>query len=391
MEQTIDIHHYAKKLEATIKRIKESDISKKNKEILMKFQDACIADGIGKAKIARYLYDLRKITEIVVRDLDKCNQEDIQHVLAVIEKKDYAYNTKRGFRIILKKFYKWLRNAEDIYPEEVRWIKTTADSGKQRLPEDLLNEEDILKLIQNSNKSRDKAFIACLYESGCRIGELATIKIKNVSFDEFGAKISVFGKTGSRYVRLISSSGYLLNWINDGHPDNHNPESFVWLSQKNNLITYARIKNILKNAKEKAGVRKRVNPHSFRHARATYLAKHLSDAQLKSVMGWKQGSKMAAVYVHLSQRDTDDAILELNGIQREKKEKSKIEIKECGRCKHRNKPTSLFCEMCGMILDQEEANKIVKADLERNKINELMNNLVKDKEFMDLLKKKLFS
>jgi len=385
----MDIHHYDRKLKSAIRGIKEAKISKKNKSIILKFQDLCFSEGIGKAKITRYLYDLRKIALLLKKDFDKSDKEDIQGVVAKIEQIDYAYSTKRGFRIVLKKFYKWLRKTEDSYPLEVKWIKTTAKIEKQRLPEDLLSEEDILNLIKNANKIRDKALISVLYESGCRIGELATIKIKNVKFDGYGAKISVFGKTGSRPVRIVMSAPYLLDWINKGHPDNNNPNSYVWLSQKKDLLSYGRIKDILRNIAKKAKIKKKVNPHSFRHARATQLAKKLSDSQLKAIMGWTQGSKMSAIYVHLSGRDTDDAILELNGIKRKEEKSSKIEPIGCIKCNHKNRPTSRFCEICGMILDKEEADKIIKADLEKKKINDFMDELIKDPDFKNLIKNKL--
>lgn len=404
MTENIDIHDYDKKLKSVVNKIKNSTLSERDKDLIFNFQNICFSEEIGKAKITRYLYDLCKIAELTTKDLDVCSKEDIQDILAKLEQTDYAYETKRGFKIVIKKFYRWLRNKEkrenaksdkekeeideSFYPSEVRWIKTTAKIEKQRLPDELLTEEDILKLIQSANKRRDKAFISVLYESGCRIGEIATIKIKNISFDQYGAKITVFGKTGSRPVRLVMSSPYLLDWVNE-HPESNNPNSYVWLSQKKELICYGRIKDLLRDTAKKAGIKKRINPHSFRHARATYLAKRLSDSQLKSVMGWTQSSKMSAIYVHLSQRDTDDAILELNGVKREDEEKSVMQQKKCIRCLHTNKATSKFCEICGMVLDQDEADRIIKTDLEKDKINSFMNELSKDPEFMNLVKKKL--
>lgn len=64
---------------------------------------------------------------------------------------------------------------------------------------------------------------------------------------------------------------------------------------------------LFKKAARKTKIRKRCNPHIFRHSRATLLAQHLTEAQLKQVFGWTQSSKMASVYVHLSGRDNDDA------------------------------------------------------------------------------------
>ncbi len=68
-----------------------------------------------------------------------------------------------------------------------------------------------------------------------------------------------------------------------------------------------------KRIAEKAGIKKRIHPHLFRHSRSTHLAKHLTEAQMKQYLGWVQGSDMAAIYVHLSGRDVDDALLRCTG------------------------------------------------------------------------------
>ena len=67
----------------------------------------------------------------------------------------------------------------------------------------------------------------------------------------------------------------------------------------------------------RAGIAKRVNPHSFRHARASNLANFLTEAQMKEYLGWVGDSRMASTYVHLSGRNIDNALFKLNGIKTE--------------------------------------------------------------------------
>ena len=64
---------------------------------------------------------------------------------------------------------------------------------------------------------------------------------------------------------------------------------------------------------QKAYVGKKCNPDLFRHSRATFLSKHLTEAEMKEYFGWTQASDMAAVYVHLSGRDVDSALLRIAG------------------------------------------------------------------------------
>ena len=70
----------------------------------------------------------------------------------------------------------------------------------------------------------------------------------------------------------------------------------------------------LKKIAKKAKIKKRIHPHLFRHSRCTYMANYLTEAQMNLYFGWIQGSDMPSVYVHLSGRDVDDAVLKANGI-----------------------------------------------------------------------------
>ncbi len=66
---------------------------------------------------------------------------------------------------------------------------------------------------------------------------------------------------------------------------------------------------------------RRVYAHLFRHTRATLLAQNVAQAPLSKQMGWTQASQMAKVYVHLSDRQQDEAILK--GYEKDKEKKRK--------------------------------------------------------------------
>jgi integrase len=96
---------------------------------------------------------------------------------------------------------------------------------------------------------RDKALISVLYESGCRIGEILSLKIRNVEFDNNGAVLIVNGKTGQRRVRLIHSVPRLMAWL-EHHPKNNDPDTSLWvcLSSRNNSerLVHQSVASILK-------------------------------------------------------------------------------------------------------------------------------------------------
>ncbi|HKZ45455.1 MAG TPA: tyrosine-type recombinase/integrase [archaeon] len=359
------------------------DIPSENQIQIIKFYRYLVAEKKSPSRIIKYLYALRAINDFLKKPFEDATKDDIVEVVAQIEEKMSDNWSKRDYKECMKFFYRWLRGMEkeDGYPPEVEWLKPKRLNGNHKLPEELLTEEDIKKLVESADNIRDKAFVFTLYESGCRIGEILSLRIKNISFDEYGTVLLVDGKTGQRRIRVISATHFLSEWLNK-HPLKNDPDALLWVSRdyRRNELTYIRVRNILRYLKEKAKVSKKVNPHNFRHSRATYLANHLTEAQMKEFFGWTQSSEMASVYVHLSGRDVDSALLKTYGIENKtKSEESLLKPKKCIRCNELNPPTNNFCFKCGIPLDKETIVKIIENDMERKDADEILDKIISNK------------
>ena len=85
---------------------------------------------------------------------------------------------------------------------------------------------------------------------------------------------------------------------------------------------------------QEAGVDKPSNPHHYRHSRASYLANHMTEAQLCKYFGWVQGSDIPAKYVHLSGRDIDDAVDAMHGLVDPEEDEDEPDVVKCGRVRN---------------------------------------------------------
>lgn len=383
-----DIHNYSRRLEQILVRLEKEEIGNTNRKYIKEFSQFCVANGISAGKVQRYIGDLIILAKWIKKDYKKCDRKDIEFLILKLEQSHYSEWTKYGFKIGLRKFFTWLRNSEE-YPKEVKWIKLAIKNHKTKLPEDLVTEEEVKQMILTATNARDKALVAVLYESGCRIQEVLTLKIKNIIFDQYGAIINVSGKTGSRRVRLIFAVPYIQEWINK-NMGNKNPEAFLWITRNSKLMGYASVRKLLRVLAKNADVKKKVNPHNFRHARASYLANYLTESQLKEVFGWTQASRMASVYIHISGKNTDQAILKVYGKTLEiETDKANLVPKTCPRCKTENESTHKYCKLCGMALDEEERTKLVASQSSKGEIDKFMNLLIKDKDVIELLTQKI--
>lgn len=375
--EKFDAHGYKRRFELVIRGIKKSDLPDTTKRLLIDFSDYCIAEGLAIPTTVKHLFCLQNVARWAKKSLKKADKKEIIRIIGVLEKSHYSAEVKHATKVSMKKFYKWLNGGEE-YPENVRWIKSSQKS-KVKLPEELLTKEDVEKMINAAEYTRDKAIISILYESGCRAGELLSMRINSVEFDKLGVKIMLNGKTGMRRVRLVASVGYLATLF-ENHPFRDNPRAPFWIglstSNKNQQIDYSDVGRLIRKLAKKAGIKKRVHAHLFRHSRATFLANHLTEAQMNQYFGWVQGSDMPSVYVHLSGKDVDGPILQLHGLDNEeKKEKDEFTLKKCYRCEKMNPPTGKFCLKCGALLDIKTAIGVEK---KRNKVDDFMTSMVRD-------------
>ena len=393
MKKDLDIHNYQKQTEHAIQRLENAtDITKKNRNLIFEFRDHMSLNGISIPRILRYLWILKDWAKLVQVDFDKATKEDIMKAVRIIQDDShYKPWTKSTYKAMLKCFYKWLKKTEG-HPAEVSWIKARPKRTEQELMNnsDLFTEEDIKKLINLADHPRDKALVSVLYESGARIGEIASLQIGNLKFDEYGVILNVIGKTGARHIRIITSTPYLMTWIQN-HPFRNDSKAPLWINigtpNHHSVIKYWTIRAMLERLFKRADIKKRFNPHMFRHSRATFLADHLTEFQMNQYFGWIQGSNMPSTYVHMSGKEIDSSILALNGLKTKEQHKEvTLKPKICSRCDTINAVDAKFCSKCAGILDMQTAYELQEKTMKEKEIrknsDDVLNTLMRDPEFV---------
>jgi integrase/recombinase XerD len=373
--------------------VADATVDAKARGAILAFVDHLGALGLTVHRQNFYLSNLRTLARLLGRSFVNPTRADLERVLAKIEKTDYEYWTKVNFRTTLKRFYKWHLGNDEEYPAVVRWIRTkNGGRAREKTATDLLTPEEVEKLLEACAHPRDKALVSLLYDSGCRISEVLTLRWGHVTFESWGAALAVSGKTGRRRVVVVGNSiPYLLAW-KETHPLGGEPEAPVFVGQNapgskqggaDEPMNYASARRVIKMAAERAELRKRIHPHLFRHTRATELAKKVTEAPLEAQMGWVPGSGMAKVYVHLSGRDQDAAILKAHGIKLDEGHADDVaRPKLCPRCDAQNASNAKFCRKCGMPLEAEAA---LRVDETREHLMTAFMQLASDPKFQKLM------
>jgi len=366
-------------IDTTLRYLEKSNIDKQNKKTIKEFTTSLSAEGLTQDRQSKYIYALVQISKRINNKLfSKVTKSDIEKLIGQINNEDISEWTKRDYRIITKRLIKYIRlkegqkYSEKEYPEEVNWLSSSIKKkDKRKYSKDILKPEDIKLLASGTLNLRDKAFILFLYESGARIGEVMNMRIKDFKPEEAWASASLFGKTGERTITIISSAPAINNWIKH-HPTKDNIESYLFCSinrsTKGKQNGYWYFNKLLREAKKRVGLDKPVNPHHFRHSRASDLAKKFTEAHLCNYMGWEFGSKEAADYVHTSRDETNNAYKVLHGLAIEELEKETFKPIDCPRCSIKNDPSAKRCMGCGMFLNDKSINEYLKQKEEATKM-----------------------
>lgn len=401
MERTYRAPSYLKRgeynLELEIRQVRKA-LAEPNLTYALGFKEYLELQNRQPPTVYKRLHELRFVLcQLNLKDAKTATEEDIKVFILGLNRSDKAPISKRKVKLTLRSFYKWLFKVKGKdYPEIVSWFKIDG-TRKLKLPDEMLDETDVTRLIEACKNERDRALVSLLWDSGARIGEILALRVKNIVFkeDELSYVMINEGKTGSRRTPLYFSIPYLHNYLKDSSLINE-PEAplFITIYTKNgidkqanerqlNAMNYDVIRSLLSKLKKRSGLKKRLYAHVFRHSRATfYAARGMNEQTLKSIFGWSGGSQMASHYVHLSGADVNEQVQKANGIDTKNgkiKERPKpLTVKICFRCKETNPVTTSYCQKCGTNLDKtpyDEAQEYVKVKHELEELKQAFSML----------------
>jgi len=366
--------------------IEYNAVSERNRIIAHKYIDS-LSNGTRKLSASTITYNSRIMgfaLRNVKSDFNSLTVEDIDDFIYAVSNwvrekdgKPVADSTKKQYYIGFKRFLYWYgkryKDKKADYRDLAELIEVSGKAEPKSV-DDLLTDAEIKQMLLATEQFRDshrnKALIAVLAESGCRIGELVGCNIKDlveINRDMYRLTLPD-GKTGTRTIILCSSKPYIREYLRHGHPSPENPESPLWVAKlrgKFSQMRYFTIYTVIRKAAKAAGINKRVHPHLFRHTAATRLiSSGLSAPRVKNILGWAPNSVMTSVYVHLDDTDKIAASEELNGIVDKKVNAKGLEVGKCPNCWETVPATSIYCFNCGCGLTEatkQVDNTIIEA------------------------------
>jgi integrase/recombinase XerD len=273
----------------------------------------------AKPTLEAYLHDIEKFKQYLEIQASDVFPENIKlkDIIGFIEwLNGFGISARSQSRILsgIRAFYKYMLLENRISDDPTELI----DFPKlgRKLP-DVLTVSEIDKIVGIIDLSqpeghRNKAIIEIMYGCGLRVSEVVNVKLSGLFFNE--GFVRIIGKGDKeRLVPIGSKTIRELNLYIQSHrvhiPVQKGFEDIVFLNRRGRNLTRVMVFNIVKQLAEKAGIKKNISPHTFRHSFATHLIEGGADLRAVQEMLGHESILTTEIYTHIDRKFLRETIL----------------------------------------------------------------------------------
>ncbi len=284
--------------------------------------------GLSENTLAAYLHDVSLLFDFLDaqkegKSLTKVTHEDLKDFVVFVNELGLGVYSQARIISGIRAFFRYLEIENSIEADPSELLESPKLGRK--LP-DVLDITEIDKIIGAIDLSlpegqRNRAIIETLYGCGLRVSELVNLKLSELFFNE--GIISVTGKGDKQRLVPIGDEAkksiilYLQYDRVKVNPAKGN-EDILFLNRRGGKLSRQMVFIIIKQLVEKAGVRKKISPHTFRHSFATHLVQNGADLRAVQDLLGHASIITTEIYTHLNREDLRKAILRFHPRNQEK-------------------------------------------------------------------------
>ncbi|MCL5771949.1 MAG: tyrosine recombinase XerC [Actinobacteria bacterium] len=244
-----------------------------------------------------------------IADVKEITLTKFQDFLKFLDKYQYGNRTTiRKFSSYIN-YFKFLEQNSLI---DVQLSQIISAPKIQKRFYKLLSESEISNLLktidgQDNFELRDRAIFELFYSTGVRISELVNITLDKI--DLKNKEIKVFGK--GRKERVVYLNDFALRKLNnyldirneflfDKKNNFYKKNDFLFLNKNGNRLSERFIRILLDKYLKKAGINKKISPHSIRHSFASHLLQNGASIKAVQELLGHENISTTQIYTHLN-------------------------------------------------------------------------------------------
>jgi integrase/recombinase XerD len=270
-----------------------------------------IERGLSENTLKNYSLDINGLADFILsKNIEEnpknCSKETLQEFIYQYSKSISANSQARRISAI-KSFFNFLIFEKIRSDSPADLIEGPKLGRKLPVTLNLTEIEKILNGIElnQPHGHRNRAIIETLYGSGLRVSELVNLTLSNIFFKE--DIIRVTGKGDKQ--RLVPLGNYSKKFIKIYMDEirvfkkiKKEDNDVLFLNRNGRKITRAMIFTIIKESARKAGIKKKISPHTFRHSFATHLLENGADLRSIQLLMGHESITTTEIYTHLDKK-----------------------------------------------------------------------------------------
>jgi integrase/recombinase XerD len=263
--------------------------------------------GLSQSSVQVYLQAVERFVEWAevegIEDLATLRHPEIRQYLFHLKDLGRAASTVRVSLSAIRAYYGFLLDEGQIEVDPTEPLESPRPG--RSLP-DALSMEEVLALLEAPDESRatywrDRAILELLYATGIRVSELTGLRLSDIDFEE--RSIRVLGKGDKERIVPFgeAASGALERYLRELRPRHDTGASggHVFLNPRGRGLTRMSVYTTVRESARRAGIERRVSPHTLRHTFATHLLQGGADLTVVQELLGHADISTTQIYTHL--------------------------------------------------------------------------------------------
>ena len=273
------------------------DLTPEQKKILNNFYLFLKGKRYSQSTIQTYTFFVADFINFHTKTpLKELTNRDVElFIETVFIERNYSVSSQRQFISALKIF--------TVFCPQTKINSLSLERPKKsRLLPNVLSQEEVLRIIQLTKNLKHRAIIVLLYSSGLRIGEVMGLLLKNI--DILRKQIKVEGGKGRKDRFVVLATSYLPLLHN--YLTTFKPALYFIEGPTGKKYSESSIRKFLFKSVQKAGISKKVTPHTLRHSYATHLLENgVGLRHIQELLGHAK-PETTMIYTHVAKKDLLD-------------------------------------------------------------------------------------
>ena len=226
------------------------------------------------------------------KNLEKISVDQInKYIFNLIQLKNISIS-QQNQRINAIKFY-----YEKVLGRSKQYYELHRPNKEHKLPK-VLSKNEVKKILNSCKNIKHHCILMLIYSAGLRRSELLDLKIFDINSERM--LININGAKGKKdRISLLSEN--TLRILREYYKE-YKPKEYLFEGAKGGKYSPTSVAKVLKNAANKAGIKKTITPHMLRHSFATHLLEQGTDLRYIQELLGHSSSKTTEIYTHVSKK-----------------------------------------------------------------------------------------